>query len=227
MADDNNPGAVPKARPTPLRVLPCIDSTVRSSYFAALRAVKEVELLPIALASTLAYCAQSEQPDAIVIATERFAASMWGSGNSLGEMLSGTPTVLLAAEVNPSLRRQAARFHIRSVLPMNVSTDQLLAAIHATVAGLAVTFEPDLPGNGAGWSAEDRRFTEELEPLTGREIEVLRLMARGHGNKEIAARLGISEHTAKFHVSSILGKLNAASRTEAVTIGIMRGLVAI
>jgi DNA-binding NarL/FixJ family response regulator len=52
-------------------------------------------------------------------------------------------------------------------------------------------------------------------------------MALGLGNKEIAARLDISEHTAKFHVSSILAKLGAASRTEAVTIGMTLGLVAI
>jgi DNA-binding CsgD family transcriptional regulator len=60
-----------------------------------------------------------------------------------------------------------------------------------------------------------------------RETEVLRLMAGGQSNRQIAARLGISEHTAKFHVSSVLAKLGAASRTEAVTIGITRGLVAI
>ena len=52
-------------------------------------------------------------------------------------------------------------------------------------------------------------------------------MALGHGNKEIASRLNISEHTVKFHVSAVLAKLGAASRTEAVSIGIVRGLIAI
>jgi len=65
------------------------------------------------------------------------------------------------------------------------------------------------------------------QPLTGREIEVLGMMADGLGNKIIAARLGISTHTAKFHVASILDKLGAGSRTEAVAIGLRRGLVAI
>jgi DNA-binding CsgD family transcriptional regulator len=63
--------------------------------------------------------------------------------------------------------------------------------------------------------------------LTARELDVLRLVAEGDANKEIAWKLGISEHTAKFHVASILGKLSAGSRTEAVTIGIRRGLVLI
>ena len=63
------------------------------------------------------------------------------------------------------------------------------------------------------------------ETLTPRELQVLRMMAEGYGNKEIGGHLGISDHTAKFHVASILGKLNAQTRTEAVAIGIRRGLV--
>lgn len=63
------------------------------------------------------------------------------------------------------------------------------------------------------------------EALTPREFEVLRMLADGLGNKEIANRLGISDHTAKFHVAQILAKLGAGSRTEAVAIGMRRGLV--
>jgi DNA-binding NarL/FixJ family response regulator len=63
------------------------------------------------------------------------------------------------------------------------------------------------------------------EPLTPREIEVLRMLAEGDANKAIAWKLGISEHTVKFHVSSIMSKLGAASRTEAAATGIRQGLV--
>jgi DNA-binding CsgD family transcriptional regulator len=63
------------------------------------------------------------------------------------------------------------------------------------------------------------------QALTPREIEVLAMLADGVGNKTIAWRLGISEHTVKFHVGSILAKLNASSRTEAVTLGIRQGLI--
>jgi DNA-binding CsgD family transcriptional regulator len=66
-----------------------------------------------------------------------------------------------------------------------------------------------------------------VEALTPREIEVLRLMGDGLVNKEIAGRLGISEHTAKFHVASILGKLQASSRTDAVAQGMRHGLIPI
>jgi DNA-binding NarL/FixJ family response regulator len=65
----------------------------------------------------------------------------------------------------------------------------------------------------------------ELEPLTDRERDVLQLLAQGKSNKEIAATLVISERTAKFHVSSIMGKLGASNRTEAVTIAAQRGLI--
>ena len=65
------------------------------------------------------------------------------------------------------------------------------------------------------------------DPLTGREREVLQLLAQGRQNKEIAAELAISQRTVKFHVSSVFHKLGAGNRTEAVTIAAQRGLVRI
>jgi DNA-binding CsgD family transcriptional regulator len=61
--------------------------------------------------------------------------------------------------------------------------------------------------------------------LTRRERDVLALLARGFSNKRIGERLGISEHTAKFHVGSVLAKLGAATRAEAVALGVRRGYV--
>jgi len=65
------------------------------------------------------------------------------------------------------------------------------------------------------------------EEITPRETDVLRMLAEGLVNKDIAARLGISEHTVKFHISSILDKLGASTRSEAVTLGIRHGLTPI
>ncbi len=191
----------------------------------------EISLLPVALVSTLVFRAQRDQPDAIVIATGGSAATEWWNGTSLRDVLAATPTVLLAGETYPSLKRRAARSNIHSVLPLDIGANQLVAAIRATVEGLGVTLGSPLNEQDENDTVRiaDEGFAEEplAEHLTARETAVLRLMSLGHGNKEIASTLAISEHTAKFHVSSILAKLGATSRTEAVTIGIMRGIVAI
>lgn len=76
-------------------------------------------------------------------------------------------------------------------------------------------------------SEEQKPSSIQAEHLTDREHQVLVLMAEGLSNKEISTRMAISENTVKFHISSVLGKLGAASRTEAVSIGIRRGLLAI
>jgi len=78
-----------------------------------------------------------------------------------------------------------------------------------------------------GTSAVTKQDTHmpAIEGLTERELEVLRLLAQGMPNKEIATRLIISERTVKFHVSSIMGKLGATNRTEAVSLAAQRGLI--
>jgi DNA-binding NarL/FixJ family response regulator len=215
----------------PLRVLPCLDESVQTHSVAVLRSMIGVEMLAIASVSTLVYRALNDDPDAIVIATEDFGTVAGQNGDDLIEVLSSTPTVLLSGRNTLLVRKRATAFHIRSVLPLQVTSDQLLAAIQGTVTGLAVTLEPFVQTEdayAASNMADGTGLTGRLvEHLTARETVVLRMMALGLGNKEIASRLDISEHTAKFHVGSILAKLGAASRTEAVTIGMMRGLIAI
>jgi DNA-binding NarL/FixJ family response regulator len=213
VAEDRNPG------PTPFVVLPTVDSMIHASRFVVLRAARELHLLTVALPSTLLFRVQTDSPDVIVIAAGEDFLDRLGNRTGLQQVFSETPALLLAAAPNAAMVRRAARMRIHSVLPMEVTTRQLVAAISATVAGFAVTLPRTL-----GAPAEVTRITEDL---TAREVEVLRLMARGQRNKQLAAQLKISEHTAKFHVSSVLAKLGARTRTEAVTIGVTRGLVAI
>ena len=85
-----------------------------------------------------------------------------------------------------------------------------------------------LLGAGRGFTPRQIDDGDQFEePLTPREIEVLELLAEGLPNKTIAARLGISDQTVKFHVAAICGKLGAANRTEAVRRAIRRGLVSL
>jgi DNA-binding NarL/FixJ family response regulator len=213
VAEDHN------ATATPFVVLPVVDSMLHAGRFVSLRAAPELQLLAVALPSTLLFRVQSDHPDVIVIAAgEAFLAGA-SQRSTLQEVFSDIPAVLLAAQVNTAMVRSAARMKIYSVLPMDATTHQLVVAIAATVAGFAVT----LPRPPAG-APEATRIAEDL---TAREVEVLRLMARGYRNKQLATVLNISEHTAKFHVSSVLAKLGARTRTEAVTIGMTRGLVAV
>lgn len=101
-------------------------------------------------------------------------------------------------------------------LSLSASGEQIVAAIEAAACGLTVLHADHI---GLLTPAVDQ------DVLTPREREVLQTLGAGLGNREIAARLGISEHTAKFHVSQILAKLNATTRAEAVSIAIRRGLV--
>ncbi|HEV8194968.1 MAG TPA: response regulator transcription factor [Ktedonobacterales bacterium] len=143
-----------------------------------------------------------------------------------GRSLRAGDTTRLVTEM---VRDAAAAGLAFSALRRDAPVEEIVAAMTAV---------------GSGLVALDRRLVSDLlaarervpapaaemtvasgEPLTAREIEVLQLMAQGLPNKIIALRLHISEHTAKFHVSSILMKLGAASRTEAVTVAARQGLL--
>ncbi len=114
------------------------------------------------------------------------------------------------------------------VLSTNASDDELAAAVHAVGEGLWVG-APSLVKSlirlhGRRESSDDESL---VEPLTAREMEVIQLMAQGLANKQIALALGISEHTVKFHLSSLYAKLNSTGRTEAVKRGIELGLISL
>lgn len=117
-------------------------------------------------------------------------------------------------------------------LPRDATRDEIIAALTGVNSGLVVLdrrLAGDLlSGRQNAMIAAPLRFPNDGGPheiLTARELEVLQLLAQGLPNKLIASRLHITEHTAKFHVSSIMLKLGAASRTEAVTLAARRGLL--
>lgn len=116
-----------------------------------------------------------------------------------------------------TLLSQFLRAGVAGILSLKINASGLEAALNAIRSGLCV-IDPGL------LNEEARLHTRTtVEELTEREQEVLILMGEGLSNKEISSRLGISTHTVKFHISSVLGKLGAASRTEAVTIGVKIG----
>lgn len=102
--------------------------------------------------------------------------------------------------------------------------EELFNAVRVVYAGGSL-LQPIVASKLLRQVSQERHDEDMVEALTSRELEVLRLMAQGQQNKEIAADLVISERTVKFHVSSILGKLGAGNRTEAVRIAAQQGLI--
>ncbi|MBK9009192.1 MAG: response regulator transcription factor [Anaerolineae bacterium] len=156
-----------------------------------------------------------EENEVDVIITSTSFASLSG----LEPALPSSAGVLLLSDDQADVREMKRSSRVWGILPTDSSAEELTAAIHALSQGLIV-------------GAPQLLFESEIEPvergpLTERELEVLGLLAQGLANKQIAAELGISEHTVKFHVSSIYTKLDVTNRTEAVRAGLRGGWVAL
>jgi NarL family two-component system response regulator LiaR len=117
---------------------------------------------------------------------------------------------------------KAVQAGAQGYLLKGVPRDEIFNAIRVVHAGGAL-LQPVIASKLLRQVSRDAQ--PEPDPLTERELEVLRLMAQGQMNKEIAAALVISERTVKFHVSAILSKLGAGNRTEAVTLAAQQGLI--
>jgi DNA-binding NarL/FixJ family response regulator len=165
------------------------------------------------------------EPDVLLVETSPQAREAFLDGLVGEEIFRGYPVVVLAQNMPPGWPSAALRGGVRAVLPTEVSAEQLRVALEAAAAGLVVLHPSELSAVLPAPSVLSSPIHELPEPLTLREREVLQMISAGLGNKEIAGRLSISEHTVKFHVASILGKLGASTRTEAVSIGIRHGLV--
>lgn len=135
---------------------------------------------------------------------------------------------LLAITDDPQTVQSLFQLQLRAfgALHLDVSAEELVAAVYALHQGLLVgahsLMEPLL---ARSIMLQGEAVDPLIEPLTERESQVLQLLAHGLANKQIAIDLGISEHTVKFHVSSIYTKLGATNRAEAVRKGIQGGLV--
>ena len=166
------------------------------------------------------------QPDVVLLDLESLTDESMSLAIELGGMVRNSALVILTDDPENFSAADALRSGVRAILPREATSEEIVAAIQASVVGLVVlhpdalhsVLSPIPPGDQPGLESSD-------QILTPREIEVLRMIAEGLGNKEIAFKLGISDHTVKFHINSIFTKLGASSRTEAVTIGIRGGMI--
>lgn len=159
------------------------------------------------------------EPDVVLVESRR---GREGTFDALFQ--SGPAFVWLVEQEDSAAIAAGLRSGLRAALPHNASAEEIAAAIEAAARGLVV-LHPDILAS-LERAEPVRRTPGELDgSLTAREIEVLGMLAEGLANKNIAWRLGISEHTVKFHITSIFTKLNASSRAEAVAIGMRQGLI--
>ena len=211
-----------------IRILVWAKSAIaRAGLEAIVRADPRFEIAEnLGRSADLLSAMRESAPDAILLDTSDTSIARGLPG------ISALPAAPALVALVDSTRRaeilRALQSGARAVLWRESHPREITAALQAAHDGLTV-FSPEilealLPASAELSSPGD---LPPGEPLTAREIDVLALLAEGAGNKEIAARLHISEHTVKFHVSSILGKLGAATRTEAVTRGYKEGLILI
>lgn len=166
------------------------------------------------------------QPDVVLLGLGSSADESMSAAIESGSVPFGSNLVVLTEDAERFLTADALHSGVRAILPRDAKPEEIFAAIQASVTGLVV-LHPD--AFDSLLSSSDAKVQSELDPsdqiLTPREIEILRMIAEGLVNKEIASKLSISDHTVKFHISSIFAKLGASNRAEAVTLGIRHGLI--
>jgi len=198
----------------------------RANLKAAIEADGSLDLAGVSGLDDLAQEVEDLAPDVVVLMDGSDRAFAPSQAISLSRDEAGSPAVVLLTEAQPAELDEALHAGISALLPLEATPSEIRAAIKAVTTGLLVIHPAFLDLRPETAPAATAAPTEVLKPsLTPREVEVLNLMAQGLGNKEIAWRLHISEHTVKFHIGSIFNKLDASGRTEAVTLGIRAGLI--
>lgn len=216
---DEPPLSSPGLEPVPVAVVSPYPAT-RAGLRVLLESAPAITV--VAEARSLAELAESLLTDVVIVADPAGAVGAQPAGEDAPALVVlGPPEARLLASISA---------RPRAFLPAESDAAELAAAVHAVRAGLVAVhpaFLGRLLGGGDVLPGGDTGADGPTEELTPREREVLALLAEGLPNKTIARRLGISDHTVKFHVGAVLGKLGASSRTEAVRIGLRRGLIAL
>jgi two-component system, NarL family, response regulator YdfI len=211
-----------------IRVLITARSTIARTGLEALLATRATLVAVGSTPDIVSFMPQVEaqQPDVVLLELEAFDDEALASLQALNASSRPPACVVLTDDAPGGWAAEVLRAGIRAILPRQASGSEIVAAVEAAAAGLVVLHRDLVDSLLPAVSSHARDLPAPTQQaLTPREIEVLGMIAEGLGNKTIAWRLGISEHTVKFHVGSIFAKLNASSRTEAVTLGIRQGLI--
>jgi DNA-binding NarL/FixJ family response regulator len=181
----------------------------------------------------------AEQPNVVLIDVDVLEREGWALLSDLQGVAPDLASLVISDTAEDRRVASAIALGARGYLTRDATQEEMASAIRAARHGLFVlhpiaarSLLADLDSSTARFAEDEReddiagsRRQELIEPLSARELDVLRLIVRGMSNKQIAAELVITEHTVKFHIRGILAKLGAANRTEAVTLALQKGLV--
>lgn len=201
-------------------------ASVRAGLHALLADAEDIAIVGAISGSDELECLLTDDPPDVVLFDDNE-----GDGARVLEVVCGSEAglVMLGDNRRAYLTLAGRSLHGWAYLLKEADGAEIAGAVRAVAAGLVVldhSLAPLLtPASLPAPAGPAAATSLPGETLTAREREVLQLMAGGLQNKQIATRLSISQHTVKFHVASILAKLGASSRTEAVTLGARRGLV--
>jgi DNA-binding NarL/FixJ family response regulator len=214
----------------PIRVMVVDDhAVVRRGLWTFLESEPDLEVVGAAEGGAQALdllgglASEGRRPDVVVMDLQMRPLDGIESTRLIRERHGDVEVVVLTSYADDELVRAALEAGASGYLLKDADADEVAAAVRAAHRGEmqldAAVARRLLSTGGVAWRRDAR------PELTARELDVLRLVGAGRANKEIAARLDISERTARTHVSNILGKLGLASRTQAALWAVREGLV--
>ncbi|TMD06335.1 MAG: response regulator transcription factor [Chloroflexi bacterium] len=208
----------------PVRLLIVSPSPLaRSGLETLIRPILETTVVGSGPLSEAASLAGQLQPDVVVVDAGPGDPADLEPIRDLALAQPGLPIVVLALDTAD----QTAALHLgaAALLPSSIDAESLRAAILAAARGLITIARPDLAALLPQEADARAAASTMIEAPTRRELDVLQLLAQGLTNRQMAERLGVSEHTVKFHVTALLGKFDARTRAEAVARAIRLGLL--
>jgi DNA-binding NarL/FixJ family response regulator len=181
----------------------------------------------------------AERPNVLLVDVDVLEREGWALLRDLRDVAPDLASLVIGDTAEDRRVASAIALGARGYLTRDATPEEMASAVRAARYGLFVLHRMpaqallgDADSNDAPLTEAEResdftgnRRQELIEPLSARELDVLRLIVRGMSNKQIAVELVITEHTVKFHIRGILAKLGAANRTEAVTLALQKGIV--